>query len=818
MLYDKEFLLNLDKQKNRVIYARITALSFDEFPIETIEGRVTGGSINLDGASALRRTCSLTIIAADFNYDYYYWGLNSKFKLEIGIENTVDSSMPNIIWFNQGIYLITQFNTSRSTNNFTITINGKDKMCLLNGEVSGALESSVDFGVIEEENVDGIWETRKIPIQDIIRNMVHTYAKEPYHNIIINDLDMVGLELLEYRLDAPIYFWKNANGDDIYDNYIINNASTKVYQVDEKGVVNETAKTLAEVDDQHLDPLTSTGMEEKPLPVRINNKDGNDVILTKVQYGQTVGYRATDLVYPKDLIANIGETITSVLDKIKNMLTEFEYFYNVDGQFIFQKKKSSASTLWSPSGDIYQNMAVSNIESSNVAYSFYNGEFTTAFNNNPNLLNVKNDYSIWGQRTTLSGAEVPIHMRYAIDNKPTKYTSIEVNYGNYMSNPSNGVIWYDPNKNYELIFLPGEDFEAIDEYNKKYGVSLSGQTSITYSINDYDWREIIYRMACDYYKYGHLDNFEMKVIEANPDIFPTGKTGYEQYYIDLQGFWRQLYNPELNTLQISNQITELKNNIEYYKTWVIPEIKTAITNKDKAIVNAISKGQSDITKLLSESLSLQTSLNNVQNYMINWEQEIDKLNEKIIEIEETISEGIYYTEKEDNKYWNKDVFNSPEMLNFWFDFLDVEGELQQFNVNNIGSRSKSINDTVVKSIYYRDIPQVIFYSPDEEIINPGGYKIIQISKEKMESMFSISSQGKSAKDKLDELIYQHGYCIETATVTSIPIYYLEPNSRIYIYDEETGLNGEYLASKITLPLTYKGTMSITATKAVEDSW
>ena len=101
MLYDKEFLLNLDKQKNRVIYARITALSFDEFPIETIEGRVTGGSINLDGASALRRTCSLTIIAADFNYDYYYWGLNSKFKLEIGIENTVYSSIHNIIWFNQ---------------------------------------------------------------------------------------------------------------------------------------------------------------------------------------------------------------------------------------------------------------------------------------------------------------------------------------------------------------------------------------------------------------------------------------------------------------------------------------------------------------------------------------------------------------------------------------------------------------------------------------------------------------------------------------------------------------------------------------------
>jgi hypothetical protein len=99
MLYDKEFLLKLDRQKNKAIYARITALTFQETPIEYIEGRVTQGSINLDGASAVRRSCSLTIVAQDFNYNDYYWGLNTKFKLEIGVENTVDLSYPDIIWF-----------------------------------------------------------------------------------------------------------------------------------------------------------------------------------------------------------------------------------------------------------------------------------------------------------------------------------------------------------------------------------------------------------------------------------------------------------------------------------------------------------------------------------------------------------------------------------------------------------------------------------------------------------------------------------------------------------------------------------------------
>ena len=59
---------------------------------------------------------------------------------------------PDIIWFPQGIYLITSFNTSQSTNNYTISISGKDKMCLLNGELGGNIPAAVDFGVLETIN------------------------------------------------------------------------------------------------------------------------------------------------------------------------------------------------------------------------------------------------------------------------------------------------------------------------------------------------------------------------------------------------------------------------------------------------------------------------------------------------------------------------------------------------------------------------------------------------------------------------------------------------------------------------------------------
>jgi hypothetical protein len=69
--------------------------------------------------------------------------------------------------------------------------------------------------------------------------------------------------------------------------------------------------------------------------------------VAKIEYGDCAGYRTTDLVFAGDLIAKAGESLTSILDKIRNMLVEFEYFYDVDGHFIFQKKPSYTNAIWS---------------------------------------------------------------------------------------------------------------------------------------------------------------------------------------------------------------------------------------------------------------------------------------------------------------------------------------------------------------------------------------------------------------------------------------------------------------------------------------
>lgn len=663
----KQFLSQLDQQKNRIIFARITALSFQELPLQQIEGRVTAGSINIDGSSAVRRSCSLTLVAQNFDYRDYYWGLNTKFKLEIGLENTINKDYPNIIWFNQGIYILTQFNLARSTNNFTISLQGKDKMCQLNGEVGGTINAPTDFGTIEE--VDGeITLITKLPIKDIIHNMIHTYAGEPHYNIIINDLDHYAVELLEYRYDVPMYLYRKETSP-LYDNATLN------------GEINTNQGPLKDLKPQYLETLVDTLIgEEVASPVTI---DGNSYYIAKLEYGNTAGYRETDLIYAGDLIANIGESITSILDKIKNMLGEFEYFYDIDGRFIFQKKQAFVNTLWNSrdndqeSEDYIQHLALA---SSNI-YTFSEGQLITAFNNTPNLLNMRNDYSIWGERTSLSGQKVPVHLRYAIDTKPTSYYS-----------PWNG------------------------------------------RIVNYDWRELLYQMAVDYLAHNTEEDFENKIAQCNPQ-YPTGQTGYEQYYTDILGFWRQLYKYEFTEEEIQNQ-----ENENYFS------------------VNAPA----------------------------------------------------------DKRYWNINVFEHPDLLNFWFDFLDTEGELAAFNVKVVGDRPKAVNDTNIKSIYFRETPDIIFVKDISEIDNQiGGYRYLQFNDD---TMFSISAQGKSAKDKLDELIYKHGYCIETASITAIPIYYLQPNTRIRISDKDTNLQGDYIISKMTIPLTYNGTMSITATKAAETIW
>ena len=80
-LIDKVFLQKMSEFSLRETYVRIIALDRHEQALDEIQGRATAGSVNIDGNSAVRRTCSLTLIVDDIDLHDYYWGLKNQ-KLE----------------------------------------------------------------------------------------------------------------------------------------------------------------------------------------------------------------------------------------------------------------------------------------------------------------------------------------------------------------------------------------------------------------------------------------------------------------------------------------------------------------------------------------------------------------------------------------------------------------------------------------------------------------------------------------------------------------------------------------------------------------
>ena len=73
----------------------------------------------------------------------------------------------------------------------------------------------------------------------------------------------------------------------------------------------------------------------------------------------------------------------------------------------------------------------------------------------------------------------------------------------------------------------------------------------------------------------------------------------------------------------------------------------------------------------------------------------------------------------------------------------------------------------------------------------------------------------SAYDVVRDLLYQYTSYNETVQLQTIPIFYLEPNSRITIRDSESNIYGDYMVNSISMPLDSSGTMSLSCTKAMD---
>lgn len=627
-LNDMDFLTQLDKLHMRVQYAKIILLSFkDEEPIKEIQGSITSGNLSVNGSSAIRRTINLTMLASIDNSNLEdidnEISINKKIKVLIGYDNPLKSykNYGDIIWFPCGLFVLSSANISRSTSGWNISITGKDKMCLLDGTAGGTLPASITFheSLVQLENGDV--EIQYPTIFQIIYEAVNHWGGEAIENIIITDIDEEIKMLVRYMGDKPVYFSND-------------------YQ-----------------------SLSFEAQEDYPH---------------MFSYGQDAGYKYTDFTYPGELVLNAGDTVVTLLDKIVSTLGNYEYFYNIDGKFVFQEIKNYLNT-GSPLLELSPEDYVRSYNNAKFLYSLTDLDTTTAITRNPKYDNVKNDFYVWGKRKTSTGVEVSIRYHLAIDDKPDIDLAMQ-NMWEVKDKKSNLIVRYD--------------FNTLDDYSvDDYTVTLVGTPCD-------EWREELYRRA------------------LNAQV---SNSVYDNYYdSELIAEWRNLYNP---------------------------------MNK-------------------------------------NWDA---------------------------TNHWNPDVFNDPGSINFWLDFIDTSSALGKYSIKNIGRRTKVVNNNDIKTVYNSEVPDVVFIeglNQDLIVKYQGiGQRFFILTNEYYD-MFSISTTGTSCFDQIREMMYQNLCYNTTISLTCLPKYYIEPNNIIRVEDKDSNIYGNYQITQYSLPLTYNGTMSITATEVL----
>lgn len=664
-LKDSAFLQIVDKLQNKEQYVKITLLDFAEKPIRAIQGEVISGTINLDGNSSIRRTCNLTMIAQEYENDLTnvdnLISINKKVSLEIGILNTTGYYPQfDIIWFPLGIYVIINPAISNdASGGVSISLQLKDKMCLLNGECGGVIPASTTFHEYETINEDGEYVTLQPTIYQIIQEVVNHFGGEQLGKIIISDLDTRAKQVMRWVGSSPLYIIQQTQG----------------------GSIQYTPTT----DGAQAAAAQSYKMYE---------------------YGSDIGYIYTDFTYPGELIADAGNSVCDVLDKIKNVLGNYEYFYDIDGNFVFQEIKNYLNTSQATVelNKITKDNYLADYSKGKSIYTFDDSTLITSYSNTPQYSMIKNDFVVWGIHKDVEGRTYPLRYHLAIDRKPKIGNTYKVFFYN------------DPEDNIKkakcpIVFPSKDQFPSI------------GADEVFY-----------------------MDSSQNKIYKWNP------KT------------------------KVYDEITVTLKNI---------------TTKDWRTELYLSGTVSD--PLATDSNYYYTELNN------EWPKLYD------------VENGKFFDE----------VLKYPSDIVFYLDIVDTETDISKISVANIGRRTKVINDDKINCVFEPEIPDLVLLNQAAENLTElreecvaKGQDYIQLN-QSLFSMVATGGQFNSAYDAIRQLLYQYTSYNESITVSAIPIFYLEPNTRITVRDAVSGIYGDYMINNITLPLDISSTMTLSCTRALE---
>ena len=83
------------------------------------------------------------------------------------------------------------------------------------------------------------------------------------------------------------------------------------------------------------------------------------------------------------------------------------------------------------------------------------------------------------------------------------------------------------------------------------------------------------------------------------------------------------------------------------------------------------------------------------------------------------------------------------------------------------------------------------------------------------SMLATGGTLNSAYQSVRQLLHQYTSYNESIQISCLPIYHLEPNTRISVYDSDSNIHGDYIINSISYSFDTQSLMTISATRALE---
>jgi len=772
----RNFLEQLDDFVNQRQYVQMTLLDWEENPLKDIQGIIIGGSLSKDGASPVRTTGSLscTVSADEYNIDSLNmdFALNKKVFIEIGIKNETDQYQDwPILWFPQGIFLITDFSmNSSSTSAVNLTISLKDKMCLLNGDIGGKLPATVRFDMMDTQLPNGEWTQQKVLIYNIILELVNHYGNVPISNIIIQDVPLRIRQIMQWNGSNNLYSHNQGNSE-----------------TEGGGWIYTTEKPDEEV--------------------------GSFNTYTT---GEDVGYIYRDFVVAEELVGAAGSTITSILDQIKNILGNYEYFFNEFGVFIFREIKNYLNITQAQvveeemnnpgrrikfnGGNFLLDEQSENqylIETTNekTLYSFNDDKNITSITVTPQYGNIKNDYIVEGLRQgTSSDEKYTVRYHLAIDEKPQ------------IVGKHNGIPYYGKYEN--VVYFTDTRENDIKQVNRlgivkdyKQLPDIGNFDQLYYVDNEcFYWDGTVYKTLVLITQDDEGNDIENPVIP-------------QDYYAQDWRTFLYLYGLQAEANGVNNEYNE---NRSYYQElnafWPLeycldPENQHFFGEEKDVIRYGLTEGNYFLDFIDANSATLGeysvSAIGRRQEVVVD-----DKVNCLFVP---EIPNVIFLNKDNPQDNWTENttgIVTEEELNDRYEDMLRQQGEPITKKIKN-----ETGEETVIRIAETLPIEaKLLGLQRNECELNTQPWT--QVDNE-IFSNLTIGGYKNSAYEVIRYELFCHTRYQKTVSITSIPVFYLAPNSRVKLSSGSTNIYGDFMVQNINLSFGPGANMSVVLNEVAE---